>query len=257
MKKTVLITGASSGIGKELARLFAQDKYNLVLAGRNMEPLDKVAKHLTKSYGVNVQPIAIDLTEPNAIDHIYSEVKNNGHVIDVLVNNAGFGASGKFTEIDIKTQLDQITVNISALTDLSYRFVPEMVARGQGGVMNIASVAAFSPGPFMAVYYATKAYVLSLSTALANELIDTGVSVTCVCPGPTKTGFGLRAQVSRNGIFNSPMVMDVKPVAKLAYAGFQAKEQLVIIGVHNKILALASRITPLYLSAHVTRKFNH
>lgn len=257
MNKTVLITGASSGIGRELAKLFAQDKYKLVLVGRTMEPLENVVKSLSKTYGVSVDGIAVDLASPSAVDYIYDEVKSRGHVIDYLVNNAGFGASGRFTDIDMKTQLDQITVNISALTDLTYRYVPGMVDRGLGGVMNMASVAAFGPGPFMAVYYATKAYVLSFSAALANELIDTGVSVTCVCPGPTRTGFGERAQVSQNGIFNSPMVMDVKPVAQLAYDGFKAKEDLVIIGMHNKILALASRIAPMKLSAYVTRRFNH
>lgn len=257
MSKTVLITGASSGIGKELARLFAADDHNLVLAARRVDVLETLASELSTKYKIKAHPMGVDLSQPADIDRFFNDLKRKKISIDVLVNNAGFGASGSFTEIDFETQLDQIRVNISALTDLTYRLVPGMIKRKSGGIMNIASVAAFSPGPYMAVYYATKAYVLSFSTALANELGEKGITVTCVCPGPTKTGFGERANVSQNGIFNTPMVMDVEPVARLAFDGFKSGDELVITGVQNKILALASRVAPFRLSAYITRKFNY
>lgn len=257
MNKTVLITGASSGIGKELAKLFAEDNCNLVLVARRVDVLGDLAAELSEKNGVKAKVYGVDLTQPSEIANLHNELKKDKLHVDVLVNNAGFGASGKFAEIDFRTQLDQINVNISALTELTYRLVPAMVKRKSGGIMNIASVAAFSPGPYMAVYYATKAYVLSLSSALANELGESGIQVTCVCPGPTKTGFGERANVAKGSIFNSPLVMDVGPVARQAYDGFNAGDDLVVIGVQNKILALASRITPFKLSAYVTRKFNH
>lgn len=257
MNKTVLITGASSGIGKELAKLFAEDNCNLVLVARRVDILDELAAELTEKYGVKANVFGVDLTQPTEIANLCTELKKHKLQVDVLVNNAGFGASGRFAEIDFQTQVDQINVNIAALTELTYRLVPAMVKRKSGAIVNMASVAAFSPGPYMAVYYATKAYVLSLSSALANELGDSGIQVTCVCPGPTKTGFGERAQVTKGGIFNTPFVMDVEPVARQAYEGFKAGEDLVVIGVQNKILALASRITPFKLSAYVTRKFNH
>lgn len=257
MNKTVLITGASSGIGKELAKLFAADNCNLVLAARSINALQELAADLTENHGIEAEAIGVDLSQAGEIARLYDELKSKKIKVDILVNNAGFGASGRFTEIDFQAQIDQINVNISALTDLTYRFLPGMVMRKTGGIMNIASVAAFSPGPYMAVYYATKAYVLSLSSALTNELAGTGVTVTCVCPGPTKTGFGQRAHVPDGGIFNTPMVMDVEPVAQLAFEGFKAGDDLVITGVQNKILAIASRIAPFKVSAYVTRKFNN
>src|SRR6202790_2259799 len=191
--QTALITGASGGIGYELAKLFARDHYNLVLVARSAERLRRVAEELQGRSGVAVKTVALDLAEASAPRSLFDQLQREGVAVDVLVNNAGFGSIGEFASIAEEEILGQISLNITAVTHLTRLFLPAMLARRHGKIMNVASTAAFQPGPLMAVYYATKAYVLSFSEALANETGGSGVTVTAVCPGPTATAFQKRA----------------------------------------------------------------
>ncbi|HLN57107.1 MAG TPA: SDR family oxidoreductase, partial [Thermoanaerobaculia bacterium] len=184
-----LVTGASSGIGKELARLIAADGYDLVLVARRQERLEELARELSVAHGVSARVIAADLADPDSPKRIVEELEAERIAVDVLVNNAGFGIYGRLWNSDITRQLEIIQVNVVALTDLTGRLLPGMVSRKRGRIVNVASTAAFQPGPYQAVYYATKAYVLSFSEAIAEELKGTGVTVTALCPGPTTTEF--------------------------------------------------------------------
>ncbi|MCA9929933.1 MAG: SDR family oxidoreductase, partial [Anaerolineales bacterium] len=192
-KQTALITGASGGIGYELARKIAQQGHNLVVVARSESKLMKLAQDFNKQFGVNVTVMVKDLAQSAAPDEIYNELQANEIDVDILVNNAGFASYGLFHELDRQKELNMMQVNMVALTHLTHLFLPGMVERGYGRILNIASTAAFQPGPLMAVYYATKAYVLSFSEAIANELDGTGVTVTALCPGPTESGFQARA----------------------------------------------------------------
>ncbi len=194
---TVLITGASGGIGYELAKLFARDHHNLVLIARSSDKLAQVAKEL-QAHGVTVKTIALDLAEPPAPKFLFDQLQREGVAIDILINNAGFGAFGDFAQMPEQEILGQIDLNITALTALTRLFLPPMVQRRSGRIMNVASTAGFQPGPLMAVYYATKAYVISFSEAIANELHDSGVTVTCFCPEPRiPASPGVRATTNR------------------------------------------------------------
>ena len=193
--KTALITGASGGVD-QLAKLFARDHYNLVLVARSADKLNQVAGELQGQFGVTVKTIALDLAAGPAGKSLFDQVQGEGVVVDVLVNNAGFGVLGEFAGMEEEEILGQIQLNITALTQLTRSFLPSMVARRSGKIMNVASTAAFQPGPLMAVYYATKAYVLSFSEALANEVAGSGVVVSCFCPGATDTGFQKRAGIT-------------------------------------------------------------
>jgi short-subunit dehydrogenase len=184
--KCALITGASSGIGRELATLFARDGYDLTLVARDRAMLARIGDELTRVHGVAVDVIAQDLSHPNAAAEVYRELKRRSIKIDVLVNNAGFGTYGPFVDSDAATESEMLQLNIVALTKLTRLFLEDMLAKREGRILNVASTAAFQPGPLMAVYYASKAYVLSFSEALANELRDSGVTVSTLCPGPTQ-----------------------------------------------------------------------
>ena len=197
---TVLITGASGGIGYELAKLFARDHHNLVLVARSADKLAQVA-HELQALGVTVKTIALDLAAPPAPKFLFDQLQREGIAIDILINNAGFGAFGDFAQMAEAEIHGQIHLNITALTQLTRLFLPPMVARHNGRIMNVASTAGFQPGPLLAVYYATKAYVISFSEAIANELRNTGVTVTCFCPGATHTGFAARAGVEKSRLF--------------------------------------------------------
>jgi short-subunit dehydrogenase len=194
-KKTALITGASGGIGLDLARLFAEGGYDVVLVARTESKLKELATELASKHGVSARAVAADLADPAAPAQLMERLKAEGVQVDVLVNNAGYGGYGTFAETELDAELKMIQLNISALTALSKAVLPGMLARKSGRILNVASTAAFQPGPLMAVYYATKAYVLSFSEALANETKGTGVTVTCLCPGPTKTGFQQQAKM--------------------------------------------------------------
>ena len=251
--KTALITGASSGIGLELAHLFAQDGYRLVLVARNRAALRELGDELQSRYNVTVRISPKDLAHPASPLELYQELQEAGIVLDVLVNNAGFGAAGAFLQTDWNNEAEMLQVNIVALTHLTKLFLPQIRAR-EGKVMNVASTAAFQPGPFMAVYYASKAYVLSFTEALAEELRGTNVTVTCLCPGPVKTNFQKRAYLTGTAMMNSPLLVDVREVARAAYDGLQQGKRLVIPGWKNRMGVALLRISPREMVTRVVRK---
>lgn len=242
MKKTVLITGASGGIGKELADRFAKDGNNMVLVARSEANLAKLAKEYREKYKVQVKIYAKDVSVPGVVEDIAADLRMNGIVVDYLVNNAGFGLYGSFLENDLEKEMNMIDVNIKALTIMTKVFLPEIKQR-QGGIMNVASVAAFYPGPLMAVYFATKAYVLSFTEALENELFGTGVTVTALCPGPTATGFIDRSDVGSSKLYQSG-VMDVGVVADEAYRDFLKGKTLIIPGAIHRFITSLPRLLP-------------
>ncbi len=216
---SVLITGASGGIGYELAKLFAHDHRNLVLVARSGDKLAEVAAGLQKKYGIAIKTVALDLAEPAAPKFLFDQLQREKIAVDILVNNAGFGAFGDFAQMPEAEILGQIQLNITALTHLTRLFLPLMLAAHKGRIMNVASTAAFQPGPLMAVYYATKAYVLSFSEALANEMRGSGVTVTCFCPGATHTGFAQRAGTEKSRLFKRFGAMNAETVACDGYRG--------------------------------------
>jgi len=252
--KTALITGASGGIGYELAKLFAKDNYNLVLAARNAARLYKVADELQTQFEVSAKAVPLDLTAGPAPQFLFDQLRREGIAIDILVNNAGYGVFGEFATIPLEDELGQIQLNVSALTHLTKLFLAPMLERHSGRILNVASTAGFQPGPLMAVYYATKAYVISFSEALANELKGTGVTVTCLCPGVTDTGFQGRAGTEKTILFQKLRPMDAKTVARDGYGGLMAGKTLVISGFRNWLLAESLRISPRRLVTAVSRK---
>jgi uncharacterized protein len=249
---TTLITGASGGIGYELAKLFARDHHNLILVARSGETLAQVAAEL-QAHGVTVKTIALDLTELPSPKFLFDQLQREGIAVDILVNNAGFGAFGEFAQMPEDEILGQIRLNVSALTELTRLFAPPMVKRRSGRIMNVASTAAFQPGPLMAVYYATKAYVLSFSEAIANELRGSGVTVTCFCPGATYTGFAKRAGVENSRLFKQVGAMSAEKVALDGYRAVMEGRGLAISGAHNWFVAQSTRFAPRKLVTAVSR----
>ena len=241
---TALVTGGTSGIGYELAGLLARDGHPLVLVARGQADLDRVAGELRQRHGVAVETVAADLSRREAVEAVAAEVERRGIVVEMLVNNAGFASYGPFAESDLDHELAMIRVNIEALTHLTRRFLPGMLARRRGRILNVASTAAFQPGPLMAVYYATKAYVLSFSEALAEELRGSGVTVTALCPGPTATGFQERAALEESRLIRNRSLLDAHTVATVGYAGMLAGKRLVIPGARHWLTAEAVRFMP-------------
>ncbi len=252
--ETALITGASTGIGYELAKFFSRNGHPLVLVSRNKERLDKIAGELKKEFGVSVKVLAKDLSRPGAASEIFEELERESLAVDILVNNAGFGTHGLFYETALNPQLEMIQVNVTCLTHLTRLFLPGMLARRRGRILNVASTAAFQPGPLMAVYFATKAYVLSFTEALANELGGTGVSATVLCPGATKTEFQERAGIKGMKLLKMGM-MDAETVAGMGYRALMDGEPVVIAGWRNKILAFLVRFAPRSLVMWAVRFF--
>lgn len=248
--KTALITGASGGIGAALARLFAADGYRLVLVARGRETLEHLAEELTRAFGVEVTVLAKDLSLPSAPEEIVAALGQAGVQIDVLVNNAGFATYGPFAQTSLAAELEMMQLNMVTLTHLTKLLLPGMLQRRDGKILNVASTAAFQPGPLMAVYYATKAYVLSFSEALADELRGSGVTVTALCPGPTRSGFQERAQMEESRLV-SGRIMDVDTVARAGYRGLMSNRTIVIPGMQNKVLAFAVRLVPRSLATRV------
>jgi uncharacterized protein len=251
---TALITGASSGLGAEFARIFAADGHDLVLVARRERKLQLLAAELSQRHGVGARVIAADLARPAAPTEIVDRLRGDAVEVDYLVNNAGFGHLGPFVSTDRATELQMIQVNVVAPTDLARLLLPSMVARGYGRVLNVASTAAFVPGPFMAVYYATKAYVLSLSQALSNELRGTGVTVTVLCPGPTQTGFAAAAGTAASAPIQRHMVMDAASVARAGYRGMRRGQATVVPGLVNKLLTQSTRLIPRSMQAEIARR---
>ena len=252
MSECALITGASTGIGYEFAKLFARDGYQLVLVARNTQRLTEVQDELQQQFRVSVKVVSKDLARPQAPDQLFAELQREGIAVNVLVNNAGFGTHGPFAEADLAAQLEMMQVNMAAPTHLARLFLPGMLKRGVGKILNVASTAAFQPGPLMAVYYASKAYVLSFSEALANELRGSGVSVTALCPGPTKTQFQRRAGVEETQLMRSG-IMDARVVAVAGYRGLMAGKTVVIPGARHRVLAAAVKFLPRSLVTRVVR----
>lgn len=251
--KTALITGASSGIGLELAHLFARDGYRLVLLARNRSTLRQIGDDLQERYSITVRIAPKDLAHPATPTELYQELKEAGVLVDVLVNNAGFGLSGAFLSTDWATEAEMLQVNIVAATHLTKLFLPQIRAR-EGKVLNVASTAAFQPGPFMSVYYASKAYLLSFSQALSEELEGSGVTVTCLCPGPVATNFQKRAYLQGTAMTNSPLTVDVQTVARMGYEGMKRGKRLVIPGWKNRLGVELLRISPRSTVTKVVRK---
>lgn len=249
---TVLITGASTGIGYELAKLFARDHHNLVLVARSGDKLAQVANEL-QSLGVTVRTYSLDLTQPPAPKFLFDQLQTEGVAIDVLINNAGFGAFGEFAQMSNDEIFGQIQLNIIALTELARLFLPPMLARRSGRIMNVASTAGFQPGPLMAVYYATKAYVISFSEALANEVRHSGVTVTCFCPGATLTGFAKRAGNDKSRLFKQLGAMNVEKVALDGYRAVMEGRTLAISGAHNWLVAQSTRFAPRKMVTAISR----
>lgn len=244
MPKTALITGASSGIGYELARIFAREKYNLVLVARNEKKLHEIAEGLTKSHNVQVDVLAKDVSILASATEIYDLLTQKGIAVDVLVNNAGFGDFGFFTDTKWEKELEMINLNITALTALTKLFVVDMVKRKSGKILNVASTASFQPGPLMAVYYATKAYVLSFSEAISNELNGTGVTVTALCPGPTESGFQAAADMKDSKLVKGKKLPTSQQVAEYAYKALMSGKVVAVHGMMNKIMAQSVRFSP-------------
>jgi|SRR5579872_2006159 len=239
---TALVTGASSGIGVDLARELSRDGHNLVLVARRAEPMRALAAELK----TNVEIVTADLSKPGAAAALVVELEARRLAIDVLINNAGLGATGRFDRSDPAKVTEMLQVNVTALTELTRLLLPPMIARKQGRIMLVASTAAFQPGPLMAVYYATKAYVLSFGEAIWFELRGTGVTVTTLCPGPTATNFADAAENNRTVLFKSSMIkkMSSAEVARIGYRALKAGKRVAITGASNKISAIGGRLSP-------------
>jgi short-subunit dehydrogenase len=251
-RETALITGASSGIGLDLARLMAPD-FDLIITARNQVRLEEIARELQEGHGNHVHVVPADLARPEAPEQIFAEINRRGLEVDVLVNNAGFGGYGAFAETDLKTELEMIQVNISALTHLTKLALPGMVERKHGQILNVASTAGFQPGPLMAVYYATKAYVISFTEAIANELKGSGIVVICLCPGATKTEFAKRADMEHARLFKLG-AMNSQDVARAAYRSLLRRRRgLVIPGLMNKVMVQSLRISPRRMVTAIAR----
>lgn len=253
MPGTTLVTGASSGIGRELAILAAKERRDVVLVARRQERLEELAGEISSRFGVVAEIVAADVSEPGAPARIVAAAEKRGPV-EVLVNAAGLGVHGFFWETPLEQERETILVNVLALTELTKLCVERMVERRRGRILNLASTAAFQPGPLMAVYYATKAYVLSFTQALAEELSGTGVTATALCPGPTLTEFQAKAGLAGTPLFRGPLVLDAATVARAGWEGARRGKRVVVPGAANKILAVGARFSPRTLATKIARK---
>ena len=238
MTPVALVTGASAGLGVEFARQLSKRGHRLVLAARRKERLEELAAELG-----NARAAAIDLSRPEAVTKLIADIEGAGEGVDLLINNAGFGLIGRFAELDAKREREMIDLNVGALTDLCRAVAPRMIARTSGGILNVASTAAFQPGPKMAVYFATKAFVLSLSEALHEELKPHGIKVSCLCPGPTRTEFGEVAGFGGNSLFDR-VAMRADDVVRQGLNGLDRNRAVVVTGWLNKLGAASTRFAP-------------
>ncbi len=252
--KTALITGASNGIGLELAKIHASKGDNLVLVARNITALEALKSTLEKQYQIKVYIIGKDLSAPNAAQEVYNETTKQHILVDYLINNAGFGDFGMFTETNWDKELQMINLNITTLTHFTKLYLQEMVTRKSGKIMNVASTAAFQSGPQMAIYFATKAYVLSFSEAVNNEVSDKGVTITILCPGATESGFQAAAAMEDSALFKGRKLPTSKEVAEYGYKAMMKGKTVAIHGLMNNIMATAVRFFPRALIVKITRK---
>ena len=251
--QTALITGASAGIGVDLAACFAKDGYDLIITARTEAALGDVADRISKAHGVKVTPITCDLGAPGGGARLAADIDQRSLTVDVLVNNAGFGFSGQFAEAPIDQHLGMIDLNVRALTELTHIYWTSMLTKKRGGILNVASTAAFQPGPLMSVYYASKAFVLSFTEALWEEARGTGVHVTALCPGPTVSSFHGRAGTDKTRLFGAAKPMAAMPVAQMGYVAFRNNKRVVVAGALNKTLVGATRVSPRGLLLRTVR----
>jgi uncharacterized protein len=252
-RHTALISGGSGGIGLEIAKVLARKGFDLVLVARTRDALEAAAGQIEGKYDVKAHVFAADLRRREAPEEISDFLRNESIPIQILVNNAGFGLGGEFAETELTRELEMIQVNIAALTHLTKLFLPAMIKAKTGHILNVASTAAFQPGPLMAVYYATKAYVLSFSEALAEELRNSGVTVTALCPGPTRSDFAKVAQVTESRLFSLFGIADAADVAEYGVRAMMHGTRVAIPGIRNKIVAQANRFAPRAVTAKIAR----
>lgn len=252
--KTALITGASSGIGLELAKIHASKGGNLVLVSRNKSKLDELKTELEEQFNVSVYTIGKDLSEPNSAQEVYTETNEQHIQIDYLINNAGFGGFGMLEETEWNKELQMINLNITTLTLFTKLYVQDMVKRRSGKIMNVASTAAFQPGPTMAVYCATKSYVLSFTEALSNEVSDKGITITALCPGATETGFQAAGGLDESELFKGKKLPTAKEVAEYGYSAMMNGKTVAIHGIMNYVLSNVVSFMPSGLVLKVARK---
>ena len=252
-KGAALITGASSGIGAELAKLCAAGGYGVILVARRVDRLGKLADNLAKAHGIQARALAADLADPAAPQSIFERTRTD--TVEILINNAGIGLRGPFAETDWQAEARLLQVNVTALLHLTRLFLPEMLARRSGRILNVASTAAFVPGPLMAMYYASKAFVRSFSESVANEVAGTGVTVTLLCPGPTRTEFFEAAGIADSNLLKGSS-MGAEEVARIGYRAMMAGKTEAIAGARNRWMMLGTRIAPRSMLAAFTRRLN-
>jgi hypothetical protein len=254
MNQTAVITGASSGIGFELARIFAADGWNLILVSRDPQRLAEAGEKVSAESGRPVEIRTCDMSDQEAAEDLGLELAMHPGGIDALVNNAGFGAHGGFVETDARVVMEMMNVNMNSLVALTRGILPGMLERKEGRILNVASVAGFAPGPLMAVYHATKAFVLSFSEALYEETRGTGVTVTALCPGPVRTNFMKRAGLEgADAFFMGPLGMDAEPCARVGYRALMRGRAIVVPGIFNKMAVLLFRFMPRALARKVVK----
>lgn len=254
--QTALITGASAGIGVELAECFAKDGYDVIVTARSEGPLNALAGRLAREHDVHAVAISADIGQPGGGVKLAAEIAARGLGFDVLVNNAGYGLSGAFEELSTDYQLGMIDLNVRALVELTHIFFPEMLKKKRGGVLNVASTAAFQPGPYMTVYYATKAFVLSFSEALWEEARGTGVKVSALCPGPTESKFHDRAGTTKVRASKIAGMMTSRAVARIGYDAFRSGRRLAISGGMNAVMARLVPLFPRKMTLGLVRSLN-
>lgn len=257
MNKIALITGATSGIGLALAKEFAKNKSDLIIVSRNLENLKKTAEYLKKEYNIKVKIIQQDLAENNAGQKVYDEIKKDNLKIEYLINNAGVGTWGKYSEIPWEKENNLLNLNIIALSHLTKLFLPELLEQKHGRILNVASMAAFQPGPLMASYFASKAYVLYLSEAIAEEIKKTEITISTLCPAATKTNFTKEANMPKTNLFSGKLDSP-ESIAKLAYTKMMKGKRIIVPNWQNKLLVLINKLSPLSwrtaFAAKITQK---
>ncbi|ACZ07964.1 NADP-dependent 3-hydroxy acid dehydrogenase YdfG [Sebaldella termitidis] len=249
--ETVLITGASSGIGREFSKLFAEKGYRLVITARREKNLAELKKMYPEN---NVEVIPCDLGSEAGAEYLYNEVKKRSIKVDILINNAGFGLFGEFYETDIEKEKKMIDLNVKALVELSKYFLQEMLERNSGRILNVASIAAFQPGPYMSVYYASKAFVLSFSEALRNEVRNTGVCISVLCPGPVETEFEKSSELTKSKLFSKLKPITAEKVAYAGYRGLMKNRAVIIPGFFNRAAITAGTFVPTGIKVNIARK---